>query len=321
MGRVLHDSVGTGRHPARVSYNMKLLPLVLVLAYQDQPTFRSEVALVHVDAEVRVEDRLIDGLAKEDFRITDNGKPREILYFGHTEEPLDVILLFDTSASMYPVVARVAETARAALDELRQGDRVAVMAFDADTDLILDFTKDFAVVEQAIRERVLRRHFIPNSQLQKGLNDAALHFLSQRSSGSRRAVLAVTDNLGSGRASQALRNLWEADAVAAGLVIRNPAMTVYFRIVRPLSIVMGGMSDVAERTGGDMLNADDAGSGFRQMIQRLRQRYSLHYAMPESKPGEQRKIRVELSSEAFQRYKGAKVHARSGYVVAASPPR
>jgi hypothetical protein len=216
---------------------------------------------------------------------------------------------------MGPVVKRVAETASAALGELRPGDRVAVMAFDADTDMILDFTEDFAVVERAIREKVLRRNFIPNSQIQRGLNDAALHFLAQPSTSRRRAVLVVTDNLGSGRESDALRNLWEADAVAAGLVVRNPAMTVTFRIVRPLSIVSGGMSGISERIGGDMLSAGDAGDGFRQMIQRLRTRYTMHYAMPEAKPGEERRVRVELSPEAQKRFPGVKVRARTGYLV------
>ena len=295
-----------------------LIAVALMLnaaAAPGQTTFYSGIALVHVDAEVRVQERLIDGLVKADFRITDGGTPRDILYFGHQEEPLDVILLFDTSASMRPVVASVSTTARAALSELRQGDRAAVMAFDKDTDLILDFTEDLTAVERAIREQVLQRNFIPNSQIQKGLNDAALHFLMQPPSKRRRAVLVVTDNMGSGRESRALRNLWEADAVAAGLVVRNPGMAVMYRIVRPLSIAMGGMSGIAEQSGGDMLKPDDAGVGFRVMIQRLRVRYSLHYAMPQAKPGEERKIRVELSKDAAQRYPGAKVRARSGYIV------
>jgi hypothetical protein len=59
-------------------------------------------------------------------------------YFGHAEEPLDVLLVFDTSASMLPAIARVADVSRAALGELRPGDHVAVMAFDEDTDLIAD---------------------------------------------------------------------------------------------------------------------------------------------------------------------------------------
>ena len=72
---------------------MLCLPLLLLLAFQEQPTFRSEVALVDVDAEVRSQGHSLDGLMKEDFRITDGGKPQDILYFGHQEEPLDVVLL------------------------------------------------------------------------------------------------------------------------------------------------------------------------------------------------------------------------------------
>src|SRR5678809_490764 len=77
--------------------------LLVGLALQQQATFRSEVAMVRVDAEV-----------------LNHGQRREILHFAHQEEPLDVILLFDTSASMQPVVRRISQTANAALGELRE---------------------------------------------------------------------------------------------------------------------------------------------------------------------------------------------------------
>jgi len=290
---------------------MLCLPLFLLLAYQEQPTFRSKVALVHVDAEVRFQGRSIDGLVKEDFRITDGGKPQEILYFGHQEEPLDVILLFDTSASMQPVVDSISKTARAALSELRKGDRAAVMAFDRHTDLILDFTPDLATVDRAIREQVLQRNFIPVSQIQRGVDDAALHLNLQPAGNRRRAVLIITDNQGSSRENRALRDFWEADAVLSGLIIKAGVRVVF----GPAMFGGFGITGIAEKTGGDTLNANDAGAGFREMVQRLRLRYSLHYAMPQAKPGEERKVRVELSPEAARRYPEAKVRARSGYVV------
>src|SRR6188474_2862844 len=103
-----------------------------------------------MDAEVRRQDGLIDGLRREDFYVTDGGKPQTVLYFGQQEEPLNVILLFDTSTSMAPSVARVADAAHTALSSLRPGDRVAVMAFDCATNMITDFTKDFSAVERGI---------------------------------------------------------------------------------------------------------------------------------------------------------------------------
>src|SRR5215469_16152541 len=136
---------------------MPLRLLVLALLLQDQFVFRSDVALVHVDAEVRTASGPVSDLRRGSFRVTDNGLDQTIVYFAHDEQPLDVILLFDTSHSMRPVVARVAEAAHMAMGELRPGDRVAIMAFDRTTDLVQDFTADLSTAEQAISGRVLQR--------------------------------------------------------------------------------------------------------------------------------------------------------------------
>src|SRR5690349_14933431 len=95
--------------------------LLVGLALQQQATFRSEVAMVRVDAEVLHQGQPVEELTKDDFQVTDNGERREILHFAHQEESLDVILLFDTSASMQPVVKRVSQSAKTALGELREG--------------------------------------------------------------------------------------------------------------------------------------------------------------------------------------------------------
>ena len=293
------------------------LPLLVLLALQARADFRADVKLVRVDAEVSEDARLIDGLTKEDFRVRDGGKARAIVYFGHAEEPLDVILVFDTSASMLPAIERVADVSRAALGQLRPGDRVAVMAFDADTDLITDFTSDVDRVQAVIQNDVLRRTLIPNSQIQPAARDAARHFLRQPRTNRRRAVVIITDNNGSSRDDRALPTFWEADAVLSGLIV--PGMAVRRRVLfLPVWLPVNGIAgitEIAEKSGGDALKVGDPGGAFRQMIQRLRRRYSLHYEMPQAKPGEERTIKVELSSEARRRYPGAKIRARSGYVV------
>jgi VWFA-related protein len=304
------------------------LAALLLLGFQDPATFTSEVTLVHVDVEVRSsgDERLIEDLTKDDFRIKDNGDVQPVLSVGRQEEPLDVILLLDTSASMRPVIERVADAARTALAELREGDRVAVMAFDRDPELAADFTSDFESVERVIRERVLTRQFPMSTQIQEAADAAARHFLRGRAEAvarraeepgrRRRAVLIVTDNLGVGRESQALDNLWEADAVLSGVIVRSVDMTIRYSLFFPPSLFgAGGMSGLAEKTGGDTISMDDAGEGLRRMIERLRLRYSLYYAMPAGEPGKQRKIKVELTGEAARFYKDAKVRARSGYRI------
>jgi len=218
---------------------------------------------------------------------------------------------------MLPAIERVAEVSRAALGALRAGDRVAVMAFDANTALIADFTSDLDRVQTVIQKEVLRRTLVPNSQIQRAAHDAARHFLRQPRTNRRRAVLFITDNFGSSRDEGALPAFWEADTVLSGLIVQGMAIRrrILFLPLPLPSSGIDGITEIAERTGGDTLKVGDPGSGFRQMIQRLRLRYSLHYEMPRAKPGEQRSIKVELSPDARRRYRSASIRARSGYVV------
>jgi len=296
---------------------MSYLLLVLLLA-QDQPTFRSGVALVHVDAEVSQGNRIVADLGKESFRVAENGKPQTILYFGHQEEPLDVVLLFDARTEMRPVVQRVAEAAHKALSDLQPGDRVAVMTFgitrDCKTDLISGFTSDFEVGERSIGSALQPAWTRTNGcSILRGFRSAARHFLDQPNGHHRRAIVIITDDKGAPYRSDAVRDtvrdLWNADAVVLCVIVHSGAVVIY--IAPPYR----GARYIAAQTGGDTLNTPDAAEGLHEMIHRLRSRYSLYYALPPGRAGEERKIRVQLVSSAARRYPRAVIRARTGYVA------
>ena len=78
-----------------------------------------------------------------------------------------------------------------------------------------------------------------------------------------------------------------------------------------------GVGGIAEKTGGDVIPAGDPGNAFQEAMRRIRSRYSLYYALPESTPGEARTVRVELTPEALKGLPKARVRARTGYVVPA----
>jgi hypothetical protein len=63
------------------------------------------------------------------------------------------------------------------------------------------------------------------------------------------------------------------------------------------------------------VNADDPGHAFREMLRRMRKRYSMYYAMPADKPGAARQVTIELTAAARSRYPGAEVLARKGYLI------
>jgi len=293
-----------------------LATLLFLLLPQTPPAFRTGVSVVRADADVRDGRNTIDGLTANDFRITDNGQPQKILYFGHTDEPLDIILLFDTSGSMMPAVQQVSDVAQLALATLRPDDRAAVMAFDADTALVADFTSDIAAIDDVIRRRVLTRPPRANIQIQSSAAEAARHFRTQPAGNRRRVVVIVTDNMGLKKDGRAIADFWESDAVLAGVVVPGLASMRHSRMMSPIGwFGIGGIDDIVSRTGGEKLKVDNAGDGVRQMMQRLRQRYTLHYEMPAARPGDERHVKITLTGDAARQYRHARITAREGYTV------
>ena len=300
-----------------------LLYFAAVVCAQDA-VFRTDVALVHVDAEVTAADgTILTGFTRDDFRVFDERKQQTILNFTAEEQPLDVILLFDISGSMRAVVGEVASAAHEAFRELRKGDRVSVMVFNAGSRVVSPFTEDLEEVDRTIQSDVMGLQFGGGTHIQAAVDDAALRFLHEKRTQRRRAVLIVTDNIGqrTRREESVVRDFWEADAILSGLIVRNPTFQkihTVSTIMNPQNLLLeAGMKGIAEKTGGDTIHSDDPGTAFQDSMRRIRSRYSLYYALPQAKAGTTRSIHVELSAEAARRNPKSRVRARTGYVVPA----
>jgi hypothetical protein len=63
------------------------------------------------------------------------------------------------------------------------------------------------------------------------------------------------------------------------------------------------------------VKSDRADASFKDMIERIRLRYTLAYHAPESQPGAFRHIAVDLTPQARKWYPAAVIHARRGYWV------
>ena len=126
-----------------------------IFAQEPEVTFRSTVAQVRVDAQVLDQRRPVSGLTKEDFVIYDEGVAQPLVYFGHEDEPVTVLLLLDVSGSMKRYVEQVSKTARQALGQLNSRDRAGVMAFSKGTQVFHAFSNRFAEAAREIEVAVL----------------------------------------------------------------------------------------------------------------------------------------------------------------------
>src|SRR6201999_3308566 len=151
--------------------------MLALLAYaaraQDETVFRTEIALVKVDAQVAGKNGVIDGLRREDFVVLDNGQRQTIRYFSQEEEPLDLVLLFDISESMGPSIQKVASSARLAMSELRSGDRVAVMSFNTNVWTEAPFTTDLDALAARLVQRIRSTRFSGGTYILSAVDKAA----------------------------------------------------------------------------------------------------------------------------------------------------
>jgi Ca-activated chloride channel homolog len=271
------------------------------LLFQQDAVFRTGVSLVRVDAAVSdAAGRILTDLKKDDFRIFDDGIPQPILQFSFEEDPLDVVLLFDTGGDMKSKFLPLIRAVELGFHELKPGDRAAVTVYSGVAVQLLPLTPDFAAVNDAILLQVLKQRFGGASKLAAAADDAARRFLTEPTSQRRRAILVITNRTAAKNSpnDQAIRDLWQADVVLSELILdRAPQPT----------------DTVVEQTGGATIPAaTDPGGAFVESLRRLRRRYTLYYAVPpdaqKAAPGTERTIRVEVRP-------GAHVFARTGYRV------
>ena len=282
--------------------------------------FRAGVDMVRVDVQVVNRGSLVADLAKEDFQVFDEGGQQPLLYFGRESEPVWVLLLLDVSGSMKRDLQVMASVSRQALRELAPEDRLAVMFFGRRTKLAQAFTTSRDEAANAIGVALAEHDVGGGTAVNEAVIDAAKHIgEASANDAGRRAIVILTDNNGFSFQtpdSAVLDRLFATSTVLNAIVTRD---------ARPPGPPKPGQtntdftpSDVfllARETGGEVLRSERAGDTFRQMLERIRVRYSLHYRAPTAPPGSLRKIRVELTPAARKRFPRAEVRARAGYVV------
>ena len=121
---------------------------------QDEATFSTSLNVVDVLATVRTKkNEIVRDLTKDDFVLTENGRPQTIRYFSKESElPLTVGLMIDTSMSQQKVLESERTASFRFLDQvLRESkDKLFVMQFDMAVQLRQPLTSSRSDLEEVL---------------------------------------------------------------------------------------------------------------------------------------------------------------------------
>ena len=117
----------------------------------DDEVLRVDTNLVTVPVSVSDRDgRFILNLKKEDFQISENGKPQQSAYFAAAEVPFTVALILDVSYSAHFKIDEIETAAYRFVMNLRPADKVMIVTFDDEYHVQCEPTNDRETLRRAI---------------------------------------------------------------------------------------------------------------------------------------------------------------------------
>jgi VWFA-related protein len=331
-----------------VIFGSLALPGLTAVAWADDPVvFRSDVALVRVEAQVLDRsNRPIPGLGPKDFVLQESGVVQKIQSVDSENVPIDLLLLLDVSASMRPHIQRISAASHDALRQMRADDRIAIMVFDRSTRVRMGFGSS-QDGERELERLLYDETFRGGTDITLGMYDAADFIRREGRPEARRAIVIVTDDeternrdvdgvsRALNRADTVMSALIAPDAVRArgqygggfpgdpnggggniglgGIIFGRPRQRYPGGGGMNSHTQSAGTREIALRSGGDALQVDDS-YALEDTLARIRQRYAIHFYLPQGvRPGEERYVVVQLADSTRNRYPGADVRYRQSY--------
>jgi VWFA-related protein len=297
----------------------------------DDQTIRVDVKLVQVDAQVLdgKTHRPVGSLTKDDFQLYEDGVQQQLARISRDQLPLSVVLLFDLTESVQPVLKPLGAGALAALEHLKPEDEVAVMVYAANTELLQDFTTDREKVVAAIQKASDMKSG-EDAFFNQAIFEASEQLSKAKNPESRRTIIWLTDNVpnvpGSKQHSEkeAFHEVFETGTVISALIERS-AMSDTFMVAytkNPLFAPFrmknppGDVYKYASATGGEVMKSskEDVSTKLAQLIDEIRTRYTLGYYPSVKQPKDKFcEIKLRIKPETEKRLGKMIVRTKKGY--------
>jgi VWFA-related protein len=300
---------------------------------QDESSETLKVNVEVVQLFFNVKDKhgaLIPNLTKDNFDVSEDGKPQTIKYFkAETDLPLTLGILIDSSGSQINVLDMEKTVGGSFLESiLRPKDEAFVISFDIDINLLQDFTNSVSRLRHALNEARINTGGVscsggpmgpqgPIPCSSTGPRGTALYdavYLASHDEFShevgRKAMILLTDGEDQGsrlKIKDAIEAAQKADAICYVLLIADRGFYGF-----------GGysgdseMRKLTQETGGRVIQVgnkiEKLRQAFDQISQELRSQYNIGYTPTNTtRDGSFRKVEIKPKQGEY------KIQARSGY--------
>jgi len=241
---------------------------VVSLPAAHQPTFRSGVDIVRIDASVMNGRNPVAGLTKQHFEISDNGVSQAVESVSLDTVPLNLMLVLDTSESLLgPPLDSLILAARSLVNSLKPDEPATLMTFADQIRLAVPTTLDRAPMLAALTGL--------KAAGATSINDAVVLALLHRpiDPADTRPVMIVFSD---GRDTSSWLSGQDAQ-----VAVRRAGMLVHVVELRGGTVVGSTFAEEVSRAGGGRAwSATSAGALkelFGEVLNELRARYLISY--------------------------------------------
>ena len=232
-------------------------------------------------------------LSKE-LSVYDNGVEQSIRNFTPDPSPARIVLLVDNSLSIRADVEKLEQAAREFAYEIYEGDKLLIVGYDEQAEIVADWTDDAKGIEKALK--LFRKKGQPH------LFDAIRVVVEEALrpiQGQKRIIIVISDGLDRGSKATFEETLAELQSenimVYAVQAVDRTRGAIRRDVPKPRVVI----DKLAEGTGGQIFSIEEPQVAAKAICDELRQhRYVLSY-VPSSAPFGQARSLLVLGNQGI----------------------
>ena len=233
-------------------------------------------------------------ITSKELSVYDNGIEQQIRNFTLDPSPAHIVLLVDNSLTLRADVDKLEQAAREFAYEIYEGDKILIVGYDEQAEIVADWTDDAKAIEQSLK--LFRKKGQPHLfDAIRAVVDEAMRPLQ----GQKRIIIVISDGLDRGSKATFEQTLAELQTenimVYAVQAVDRTRGAIRRDVPKPRVVI----DKLAEGTGGQIFSIDQPGEAAQKICDELRKnRYVLSY-VPSSAPYGQPRSLLVLANQGI----------------------